>query len=319
MNAYGDSSVLKYQERPIPSLRADEVLVKVAASAINRADLEVRSGKWVIESENPFPYVPGVEFCGVVENVGDDVDLPVGTPVITMMQKMAGIHGQRDGGYQSHVVALASTLAVVPEGVDLIHLSAVGLAGVTAYHGMGKLHLSKGHSVIVLGASGGVGSVALKLGLKLGCHVIAVTHKSRDVDKLLKLGASEVWDLSKRSLKDWCANKVDAVLEMVGGDVFADAVSCLKKGGHLCSIGAITGGPAHLSIWDLLHEIHLTGWSSENMNQKGLQCAVDTLAELLKSGELEPPPYTEYPLSQVAQAHQDMEDGKTFGRVLLIP
>jgi NADPH2:quinone reductase len=319
INEYGEPSVLHYRERKRPVLNAGEVLIKVSASAVNRADLEIRSGNWKIESDSPFPYVPGLETCGVVEEKAADVDLEIGTKVITMMQKMAGIHGLRDGGYQSHVVAPAATLAVVPNEQDLISLATIGLAGVTAFHGINKLELNPNSSVIIHGASGGVGSVAIKLALAIGCRVIAVTNRKSNVDKLSDLGASEVWDLSQKPLKEWCSTKVDAVLEMVGGEIFADSVGCLKRGGRLCSVGALTGGIAHLSIWDLLHDLVLTGWSSENMEQNGLQAAIKALSSMLQSKDLEAPPCKTYELADVASAHRDIESGNAFGRVLLIP
>ena len=319
MKNYGDPQVLEYAQVPLRNLQQGEVLIKVTASAVNRADLEIRSGKWSIQSQQPFPYIPGIETCGIIANVGPGTDLEVGTSVITMMQKMAGIHGLREGGYQRFVIAPADTLAVVPDHINLTVLAAVGLAGVTAFHGIRKLNLSAGDRVIIQGVSGGVGSIAALLANHLGCYVIGVTHRSKNIEDIRQLGVSEIWDTSETSLLDWCEEKVDAVLEMVGGQVFADSVSCLKRGGRLCSVGALTGGDAHLSVWNLLHDLELSGWSSENMEQADLQSAIDALCSLIKKKALRAPPYTTYNLAQAAQAHHDIEEGKVFGRVLLVP
>src|SRR5688572_7639147 len=100
MNEYGPPNVLKPIDVPLAEPGKGEVVIKVIGSAVNRADCEIRKGKWAIQRENPFPYTPGLETCGVVFSTGPGVKLESGTPVITMMQKLGGIHGVRPGGYQ---------------------------------------------------------------------------------------------------------------------------------------------------------------------------------------------------------------------------
>lgn len=319
MKNYGPPSVLKAVECAIADLAPGEVLVQILASGVNRADCEIRSGKWTIQAPQPFPYVPGLETVGLVKDRASDVTLPLGTPVITMMQKMGGIHGTRKGGYQEFVVAPASTLAVIPRDTDPFAMAALGLAGVTAFHGIHKLQITSGERVIIHGGTGGVGGVAIALAKGKGAFVIAPTQSGAKADFLRQIGADEVWDLKANAWENYATVSVDACFEMVGGKIFRQSVASLRPGGRLCSVGALTGGDAELSIWDLLQDLQLTGWTSENMDLSGLQTAVDALAALLREGTLKPPQVRTYPLLHAAQAHEDLESGRYGGRLLLVP
>lgn len=319
MMAYGPPSVLTRISCEVPHPGPGEAVVSVVASAVNRADCEIRSGKWPIQATNPFPYVPGIETVGRVDAVGPGVKLSVGTPVITMMQRMAGIHGERPGGYQTHVRLPAHTLAILPEGTDLIELAAVGLAGVTAFHGIDCLRLEPEMKILVQGAAGGVGSMAVQLAKAKGAFVIAPVRFSSKSEALRDIGVDEVWDLEQKPWEFYARNRVDAVFEMVGGKTFGECVALLKPQGRLCSVGALTGGSAEFSVWDLLHGIQLTGWSSEDMNRALLQEAINELVHLLKNKRISPPPYQTFPLESASAAHAEMEKGSYVGRLLLIP
>jgi NADPH:quinone reductase len=157
---YGPPAVLKPVELPAHTLQAGEVLIEVVATAVNRSDVNVRSGHHPILKPNPFPYTPGIETLGTVVARGEAVSLPLGTLVITMMQKMGGVYAHRPGGYQSQVVAPASTVAALSATTDPLTMAALGLAAVTAYQGLQRLKVQAGQRVLITGASGGVGSAA---------------------------------------------------------------------------------------------------------------------------------------------------------------
>lgn len=319
MTEYGPPTVLRAERVSAPALLPGEVLIEVVASAVNRSDVEIRCGNWPILKPQPFPYTPGLETVGRIAAKAADVELPIGAAVITMMQKMGGVHAHRPGGYQSHVVAPANVLARIPDGLDLKQLAALGLAAVTAYHGLHHLHIRAGDRILIQGASGGVGSAAVGLAKAWGAWVIAITSRTRKVAALEALGADEVWDLEAQSWEAYKTHPVDGVLEMVGGDAFRRSVEVLRPGGRLCAVGAISGGEATISVWDLLEGIHLTGWSSEKLDRAQLQEAVDRMGLLLSAGRLKPPPYREYPLAEAARAHEDMEQNTYTGRLLLVP
>src|SRR5262245_4541140 len=119
MEEYGGPEVLKQISRDDAEPGAAEVIVRTIAAGVNRADLFIRSGAWRING--PLPYVPGLEVAGIVDRVGPKVRaFEPGQHVITMMQRLGGIHGTRAGGYQSHVVVPAETLVPIPKELDVV-------------------------------------------------------------------------------------------------------------------------------------------------------------------------------------------------------
>jgi len=319
MSKYGPPEVLTPVELSLPELRPNEVLIEVIATAVNRSDVNVRSGHHPILKPNPFPYIPGIETLGIVCAKGAEVSLNLGTRVVTMMQKMGGVHAHRPGGYQSHVVAPASTVAPLSESTDPYAMAALGLAAVTAYQGLQRTGLKAGDRVLITGASGGVGTAALGLAKAWGATAVAVTSHPSKVPTLLELGADEVWDLSTSSWEEVRATPYDAVLELVGADTFRQCVQSLKPYGKICVVGAIAGGEATLSVWDLLDEIQITGYSSEHLDGNELRSTITRIERLLLQDRLLVPPVVRYPLKEAARAHRDMEQGALVGRQLLLP
>src|ERR1051325_4436212 len=138
MTEYGDPAVLTAVGRDVPHPREGELVVKNAVVGVNRADCMIRSGEW--HQGGGWPYVPGLEACGVVERIGRGVKrFQPGDRVITMMQRLGGIHGTRAGGYQDYVAIEESAAARVPDGLALETAGELGLPAVTALAGMEAL------------------------------------------------------------------------------------------------------------------------------------------------------------------------------------
>ena len=326
ITAYGAPENLRWVDVSLAPLQADEVRFKVLAAAVNRADIEICSGNWPIQLKAPFPYTPGLEALGDVVAVGEAVTtIKPSDRVITMMQKLGGIHGVLAGGYQQFVTVQADAVAIVPPELDPLQVAALGLAAVTAFAGIERLALQPGHTVVVHGASGGVGSVAVAAAKALGARVVATTTSRDKDDYLQSIGADSVIylgdkDSPKNRLTDHLpAKSVDAVLEISGKDTFADSVAVLRRGGRLCALGAVTGADVNLSVWDLLHELVLTGYSTENLTGPDLRQAMKSLCELLASGKLAAPPFQTFPMQDAAQVHVLMVQNKVKGRVILVP
>jgi NADPH:quinone reductase len=165
MRRTGSPEVLAIEEVELPPLMPDEARLRTRASAINQTDLEIRAGNWPIRREPQFPYVPGVEVVGDVVATGPGVHgLKVGDVAWTMMQGLGGVRAERDGGYGEHVTVAADAVAPLPRDLDPVDLAAVGLAGVTAHGALAKLEPLRDRTLVVTGARGGVGSVAVALG-----------------------------------------------------------------------------------------------------------------------------------------------------------
>ncbi len=320
MTQYGDSKVLKLVEITLLPLQPNEVRFRLIAAAVNRADLEIRSGNWPVMTAQPFPYTPGLEALGELVEIGQAVsDLKIGDRVITMMQKLGGIHGIRPGGYQEFVTVEAEKVALVPPYLNPFEVAALGLAAVTAYNGLKRLAIAEGHRVVVHGASSGVGSVAVAMTKALGGKVIATSSSPDKENYLRSIGADEIINLSHERLTDRLGvRSVDAVLETLGAATFSDSVAILKRGGHLCLVGAASGDNLCFIAWDLLQDLHLTGYSSENLTGQDLRDDMTQIYQWLTEGKITAPVYQQFPLAQAATVHQLMEDRKLTGRALLV-
>lgn len=321
MDGYGGPEVLVWREVPARALRHGEVRIHTMAAAVNRADIEIRRGRWPIEQSEPFPYTPGLEVMGEVVEIAEGVhSVRVGDRVITMMQRLGGIHGERPGGYAEDVTVLASSVAQLPVDVDCYALAALGLAAVTAWEGLCRLRLQPGHRIAVLGASGGVGSAAISLAKGLGARVLAVLPRAGKERYVRSLGADEVISLQAGPLVEQVGpRRLDSVLELLGQRTFRDSVALLAHGGRLCLVGALTGEDLHLVAWDLMQDIVLTGYSSENLTAAELRADVEHLVSELRAGRLAVPRYRLLPLREAGQAHRLMEAGEVEGRLLLVP
>lgn len=319
IDRYGGPEELVWRAVTRPWPKPDEVRIRTLYAAVNRADIEIRRGEWPIVSSHPFPYTPGLEVVGVVDSVGDGVTgVRPGAPVITMMQHLGGIWGERPGGYGEFVVVKADNVAPLPSGVDAEQMAALGLVAVTAAEGLARLNLQAGARVVIHGASGGVGSVAIALASARGAEVIAVLPRPGKEDYVRGLGAAQVVNLREQGLLDELgARGVDAVLETTGTRTFADSTAVLRRGGRLCLVGALTGANLALSAWDLMQELVLTGWSSENLSGDGLREHVGQIAALACGGKLPAPGIHRFSLFDAAAAHRAIEGGKIEGRALL--
>lgn len=294
MRETGGPDVLRPEKIELGPLAAGEVRLRTLASAVNHSDLEIRAGNWAIRRDPRFPYVPGLEVVGEVVEVGADVaSVRVGDRVWTMMQGLGGVRAERDGGYAEHVTVAAGNVAPLPASVDAVAFSAIGLAGVTAYHGLQTLGALAGKTLAVTGPMGGVGSVACLLGRAAGAEVIALP----------------------RGAPPLVPRSVDAVLDVVAGALFPELVASLRHGGRYCIVGAMGGGDVRFDAWSLLDGIVLTGYSTEDLDGEGLRSATRALIEL----ELPPVPHTVMPLADAARAHALLETRELKGRVVLVP
>lgn len=316
MHEYGGPDVLTCVEREPDTPGPGEVRVSVTAAGVNRADLFIRAGTWT--QGGPWPYVPGLELVGTVEALGDDVPFRVGDRVITMMQRLGGIHGLRAGGYQARAVVPADTLALLPKSLSSVDAATLGLPAVTAYLALRRLGLQAGQRVLIHAGSSAVGQVAIRLARLSGADIVVSGRRSARFGALIDAGADEVLDTSR---EDWARAvlPVDRVLDLVGRDTFPGTLKILAAGGRVLVAGATSGPELPLSAWDLMRGVEITGWSSESLDRDGLQAAVDVLARLVERGLLALPPCTSFALGDAALAHGAMEAGQVLGRVLLRP
>jgi NADPH:quinone reductase len=315
MERYGGPEELRPVERPDVLPPPGEVVVRTAVAGVNRADLFIRAGQW--PQGGGWPYVPGLEACGRVERVGPDVSgLEVGDPVITMMQRLGGIHGLRAGGYQERVCVAAAALARVPEGLPLEMAGALGLPAVTAWMALRVLNVRPGQRVLVHAGSSAVGLMAVQILRHQRARVVATGTRAAKFGLVRGCGAEEVVDTSA---PDWPrrVGPVDHVFDLVGRETFAASVGLLSPGGRLLFVGGTTGAELAFSGWDLMRPVVLTGYSSETLTRDEVRASLSALAALHARGALTVPQLTRFPLAQAADAHRALESGALAGRVVL--
>ncbi|SEM76303.1 NADPH2:quinone reductase [Stigmatella aurantiaca] len=294
MRQNGPPEVLGIEELLLAPLVHGEVRLRTLASAVNHSDLQIRAGHWPILREPRFPYVPGLEAVGEVVEVADGVsEFAVGDRAWTAMQGFGGVRAERDGGYAEFFTVPSSVLAPLPAGLDAVEFAAIGLAGVTAIEGMRRLGPLSGKTLVISGATGGVGAVAAGIGRALGAEVIALERGSPAPQP----------------------GSADAVLDSVAGPLFPTLVSALRPEGRYCIVGAAAGGDVAFDVWRLLDGRALTGYSTETLDGTVLRRATQELIRL----RLPPPPTRVLPLAEAARAHALIEERAVRGRVVLVP
>ena len=299
INEYGDSSVLDYRDVERPEPKADEVLVKVHASAVNPVDWKIRDGLGEMFGLKP-PIILGCEIAGTIEQVGADVkDFKKGDEVY-------GYIGSHAGGYAEYAIAKVDEIAPKPASLDFENSAAVSVGALTAWQSIFDLAgLESGQKILITGASGGVGSMAVQLAKAKGAFVIG-TASGKNEEFVRGLGVDEFIDYTKEKFEDIVKN-VDVVFDTVGGDTLDSAFQTLKKGGFLVT----TVEPP----------------SEEKAKQYGVKTAMVFAAssakqlteinQLIESGKLKTHVETILPLADVKKAHELSESGRTRGKIVL--
>ena len=315
----GDVDVLCWSDVPDPVAGPGEVVIDVAASAVNRADLLQRQGFYP-----PPPgasEILGLECSGTVATVGDGVDgWRVGDEVCALL---AG------GGYAEKVAVPAAQCMPVPHGVDLVTAAALPEVACTVWSNVVQIAgLRRGESFLVHGGASGIGTMALQVARALGASPVMCTLGSDDrADHCRDLGADVVVNYNTDDFVDRARDAtggrgVDVILDIVGAAYLARNVSALANDGRLVVIGLQGGTKAELDLGLLLRTraaVHATTLRGRPAGQKAAVCAavVDGLWPLVESGSVRPVVDSAYPMSDVAAAHRRLASGGHVGKVLL--
>jgi NADPH:quinone reductase-like Zn-dependent oxidoreductase len=334
---HGGRDVIEYGDYPDPEVEDDEVLVEVKAAALNHMDVWVRRGLAGVDHD--LPHVPGCDGAGVVAEVGpavtrfgvgDRVALSAGVscgscefcrdgdPSLCVDFQIIGEHV--DGVESEYAAVPEDNLVAVPEGVDWPSAAAAPLVFQTAWRMLvTRADLRPGESVLVLGASGGVGHAAVQIADHVGAEVYATASTDGKLAYASDLGADHTINYEDddfaAEIRDATGSRgVDVVVDHVGAATWQDSLSSLAKGGRVVTCGATTAGRPETDLnrifWNQLSVIGST------MASPG---EVDDVLELVWAGDLQPRIRETFPMSRAAEAQRLIEDREGFGKVVLVP
>ncbi|WP_436924840.1 zinc-binding dehydrogenase [Halosimplex amylolyticum] len=334
---HGDRDVIEYAQRPDPSAGRGEVLVDVKAGALNHLDVWTRRGLPGIDLE--MPHVPGSDMAGVVESVGDGVTRfePGDRVALTAGVSCGECEFCRDGEESQcvnyhligeHVPGVHAEYAAVPEdnlvavpvGVDWETAAAAPLVFQTAWRMlMTRAELRAGESVLVLGASGGVGHAAVQIADFAGAEVFATASTDEKLEYAREIGADHVvnyeeTDFASELYELTDGRGVDVVVDHVGGETWDDSLKSLAKGGRLVTCGATAGATPETNINRVFwNQLSILGSTMATPGE------VDDVLAKVWDGTFEVRVRDRLPMSETARAHELLEDREGFGKVVVVP
>ena len=293
---YGSNDVMQYVDVDRPEPGAGEVLVKVHAAGVNPVDWKIRGGAGQ-RLGMTLPIHLGSEIAGTVEGFGDGA---------SGFQEGDAIYGiVKSGGFAEYVVAKAADVARKPANLDFVHAAAVPLGGLTAWQALFDVAgLTGDQRLLVTSSSGGVGSLAVQLAKARGAHVTAMAS-GRNEEYVRGLGADEFIDYTEQPFEQ-VASGMDVVFDTVGGDTFQRAFNTLKKGGFLVTSVAFPKDEA---------QQHGVGVGRVLCKPSAGQLA--SICELVEGGKVKANVATVLPLTEIRQAFELSESGRTRGKIVL--
>ncbi len=320
MRGFGGPEVLVVDDVSRPEPAADEVLIRVAATAVNRADVAQRQGNYPPppgESE-----LLGLEVAGRIESLGADVDgWEIGDRVMTLVG---------GGGYADFATAPASTLLAVPERFDLVTAAAIPEVFITAYLNVFReAALRQSETFLMHGGASGVGTAAIQLARRLRDARVLVTVGSEEkAAACTKLGADATILYKRESFSDRVRALTDkagadVILDHIGGGYFAENLRCLATNGRLVIIGLLGGAKAELNIGQLMVKRQRVIGSvlrARPVAEKAQICRAfrSEVMPLFVDGRIEPVIHACLPLEQAAEAHRLMGDNVNTGKLVLV-
>lgn len=349
LTGHGGYEALDYRtDVPVPQPKAGEVLIRVAASAVNNTDINTRTAwysKAVTEGSNAggaggfsgaddadaswsgvplaFPRIQGADACGRIVAVGNGVDAArIGERVIVrnLLRTYVGwrpyecwtFGSECDGGFAQYTVAPSREAFAVHCDWSDAELAAIPCAWSTAENMLHRAHVGA-ETVLITGASGGVGSSAVQLAKLRGATVIALAGKSKATD-VLALGADRVIDRDADLVRELGRDSVDVVLDLVGGSGWPQLLDVMKRGGRYVISGAIAGPLAEIDLRTLyLKDLTLFGATFQE------DAVFENLVRHIEAGRIRPVVARTYPLKDIVQAQKDFLAKGHVGKLVLIP
>jgi len=305
----GGPEVLKPADRPKPSPKPGEILIKVAAAGVNRPDVLQRMGMYPVPPGASD--LPGLEIAGEVVDTGEKVCALV-----------AG------GGYAEYCVAPQAQVLPVPKGLTMIQAASLPETFFTVWSNVyDRARLAPGESFLVQGGSSGIGVTAIQMAAATGNRVFATAGSDDKVAACMRLGATEAFnyktqDFEKELLRATGGKGVNVILDMVGGDYVPRELKCLADDGRLVFIAYLRGPKAEINIDTVMRRRLTISGSTLRPRPVEFKGAIarslrERIWPLIEAGRIKPEIYKTFPLEQAAEAHRLMESSQHIGKIVL--
>jgi NADPH:quinone reductase-like Zn-dependent oxidoreductase len=297
ISEYGNNDVVKVVDVEIPVPQADEVVVKIKNAGVNPVDWKIRSGAGE-RLGLKLPIMLGGEITGTIEKVGDEVtDFKAGDAVYGMV---------KTGGFAEFSAAKASDIALKPESLSFEHAAATALGGLTAWQAIfDNANLKEGQKILITGASGAVGSLAVQFAKAKGAYVIGSASGGNEIF-VREIGADEFINYKTQNFEE-LVKEMDVVFDTVGGDTFERAHRTLKKGGFLVTSVAFPNEEKARKFGIKTARVFCQP-NAEELAQ---------ISELVETGKVKARVATVLPFAEIKKAFELSESGQANGKIVL--
>ena len=325
---HGTLDNLRYEDISDPDPKANEVLIRVCAVALNGFDPMVLRG--IPGLKTPLPMIPGADIAGEIVALGSDIApgrWAIGDHVTVVPNQASGMMGETKRGGASELVAVEEDYVLpIPDEVSFVDAACLPVAYGTALRMIEtRGQLQSGEKVLILGASGGVGTCCVQLAKAIGCEVIACASSEWKAEKLKQLGADRVIETSTQSYvaevhriygkpRTRGGGGVDVIINYTGGDTWAECFRALKLRGKLLTCGATAGYDPKTDIryiWSFeFNIIGSNGWTPDDQRE---------LLRRVSDGRVKPALHGTFPLSEISVPFRQLMDREVFGKAVLVP
>ena len=307
----GGPEVLQPADRPKPTPKDGEILIKVAAAGVNRPDVLQRSGNYPVPPDASD--LPGLEVAGEVVSPGKT--FKAGDKVCAL------VHG---GGYAEYCVTPEVQALPVPKGLSLVEAASLPETFFTVWGNVfDRGRLAPGETLLVQGGTSGIGVSAIQMAAAMGNRVFATAGSDDKVAACLRLGAAKAFNYRTQDFeKELQKETVNVVLDMVGGDYVPKELRCLAEDGRLVFIAFLRGMKTEMDIGLVMRKrLTITGSTLRPRPVAFKGAIAKSLREkiwpLIESGRIRPEIYKTFPLEQAAEAHRLMESSQHIGKIVL--
>ena len=334
LNGHGDFDMLELRnDMPVPKPQPNEVLIKVGAAAVNNTDINTRKAWYSKGNEdsddaswsgNPmkFPRIQGADVCGKIVAVGEKVSKQRLNERVLIEPSIREANGETlkqpwyfgsecDGGFAEYTVVSSRHAYAIKSDLSDVELASFPCSYSTAENMLSRSNVSKGETVLITGASGGVGSAVVQLAKARGAKVIGITSKAKE-EKVLKIGADKVIMRDDSIVQKLGKNTIDVVIDLVAGRQWPGLIDALKPFGRYAVAGAIGDPHVKLDIRTLYLK-DLTFFGCTNLGKN----VFSNLIKHIENKNISPLISATYPLEDIVKAQQSFLDKKHVGKIVL--